>query len=503
MAFLTKFPLFVLLAMAGAVAMLVPSVHAAQLGQWPIARAFLYHSLLFLFITSLAGMAMMNRTPRISARAHLLTLLLCYLLLPAMLAMPVINLVPSLSFGQGYFEMLANLTTTGSTVFSSPAPKPPSLHLWNALVGWMGGFLILMAALAILEPMNLGGFEIRSVVLRSGSGTARRTGASQEASLRIIRVSRRLIVPYVVLTGVLALILIVSGDRPFVAIVHAMAVLSTNGTSPVGGFASGEANIAGEIAIFAFLFFAVSHRLFRLEPGSGKIKKITSDPEIRLAVGIVVLVPLVLFLRHWFAAFEVAEQEDFMAALKALWGGVFTVMSFLTTLGFESAYWDNAQSWSGIGTPGLIFLGLAMLGGGVATTAGGVKLLRVNALYMHGIREMHRLVHPSSIAGSGTSARRFRREGAQLAWVFLMLFLLGFAVIMLLLSATGLTFEASLGLAIASLANTGPAVSMLGLEGADYTTLSDAARYILGGAMILGRMEALAVIALFNPDYWR
>jgi Trk-type K+ transport system membrane component len=42
----------------------------------------------------------------------------------------------------------------------------------------------------------------------------------------------------------------------------------------------------------------------------------------------------------------------------------------------------------------LLLMGLALMGGGVATTAGGVKLLRVYALYKHGAREMERLVHP-------------------------------------------------------------------------------------------------------------
>ena len=61
------------------------------------------------------------------------------------------------------------------------------------------------------------------------------------------------------------------------------------------------------------------------------------------------------------------------------------VMSFLTTTGFESEYWGSSQAWSGLKTPGLILMGLCVLGGGIATTAGGVKLLRVYVLYKHAI----------------------------------------------------------------------------------------------------------------------
>ena len=79
-------------------------------------------------------------------------------------------------------------------------------------------------------------------------------------------------------------------------------------------------------------------------------------------------------------------------------------------------------------------LGLAMFGGGVATTAGGVKLLRVFALFKHGQREMERLVQPSSIGGAGQLARRFRRQGAFIAWIFFMLFAISIAAVTALLA---------------------------------------------------------------------
>jgi trk system potassium uptake protein TrkH len=36
----------------------------------------------------------------------------------------------------------------------------------------------------------------------------------------------------------------------------------------------------------------------------------------------------------------------------------------------------------------------------------------------------------------------------------------------------------------------------------DYSTISLTAKSIFCVAMVLGRLEALAVIALFNPNYW-
>ncbi|BDW85210.1 potassium transporter TrkG [Roseicyclus marinus] len=163
----------------------------------------------------------------------------------------------------------------------------------------------------------------------------------------------------------------------------------------------------------------------------------------------------------------------------------------------------GAQSWSGLETSGLILVGVAIMGGGVATTAGGLKLLRVYALYKHGAREIERLVHPHSVAGAGRLGRRIRREGAFVAWIFFMLFLSSIAVVVLALTATGLPFEQALMLAIAALATCGPLASVAGTDPVIYLALGDATKMILCAAMIVGRMESLVFLAVLSPGFWR
>ena len=189
--------------------------------------------------------------------------------------------------------------------------------------------------------------------------------------------------------------------------------------------------------------------------------------------------------------------------MRAAWGAFFTVLSFATTTGYESAHWGAARAWSGLENPSLILFGLAMIGGGVATTAGGIKLLRAYALLNHGSREMERLVRPSSIAGSGARKRGLRREGAQIAWIFVMLYLVSLALTMLALSLTGMRFEDALAAAIAALTNTGPVFSATTEDASWLTAVSAEGRAVLVVAMVLGRVELLALIAMINPDNWR
>ena len=151
----------------------------------------------------------------------------------------------------------------------------------------------------------------------------------------------------------------------------------------------------------------------------------------------------------------------------------------------------------------LLLLGLAVIGGGVATTAGGVKLLRVFALYQNGLREMERLVHPSSVSGAGSMGRRLQKDGAFIAWIFFMLFALSLALVSIALSATGLSFETALVMTISGLSTTGPLLEMAGDTPIRLSELNVTAKSIFAAAMVLGRRETLAIIALFTPDLWR
>jgi trk system potassium uptake protein len=226
------------------------------------------------------------------------------------------------------------------------------------------------------------------------------------------------------------------------------------------------------------------------------------DHEIQTAAVILVLVPCVLLAVRWLSDAP-EEAQTLVTMLRALWGAVFMTMSFLTTAGLESAEWANTLVWAGVGNPGLVLIGLAIVGGGIATTTGGVKLLRVFALFSHGRGELHRIIHPSATLGGGESDRRLRDEGAFAAWVFFMLYGLTLAVIMGLLTMTGLSFESALVLSVASISTTGPLASVAAEVPIRFADLSVTAKCVLAAAMVMGRMEVLAILALLAPSAWR
>ncbi len=497
-------PLLVNLIGIGALTMLIPALHAYAMDNLVEARVFFYGMILFLVFTTLLAFATANIRPRRVARSHLIALLGAFVVLPVMFAIPFKEIVRDTSFLNAWFEMLSCLTTTGMTLYEDPGRLSLTIHLWRGLVGWMGGFFMWVVAASLLAPMNLGGFEVLSdETVGKGAATTGAPGfRPRETSVRIVATALSLWPVYVGLTAVLWLLLILAGGNATPALIVAMSTLSTSGIVPPGVTPAGW-GLEGEVFVALFLVFALSRALFTnvSQPDLGR--RLATDHELRLGLVIITVVPLFLLLRHWLGAVELGEDVDAWVSLRAAWGGVFTVLSFLTTTGFVSVDWVDARGWSGLETTGILLMGLAVVGGGVATTAGGVKLLRVWALYLHSRRELERLVHPSSIGGSGQAARRLRRQGAEIAWIFFMLFAMSLAIIAAALSLTGLDFEKSMVLSVASLSTTGP-VSQVGAEvPVHLSALGTSAKSILMAAMVLGRLETLAIIALLNPEFWR
>lgn len=500
---LLDLPLIVILIGIAGVMMFVPVFHAVAVRDWLSARAFTYSGMLTTILFVLLSIATISHTPRSLARSHLIALLATFSVLPLLLAVPFYEALDTVPFNDAWFEMVSSITTTGATLFE-PDRLPSTLHLWRGLVAWMGGYFLWVTAIAILAPMNLGGFEVLS-----GGGVGQGVRFDQSSRFvgdpreRLARYGARLLPIYTGLTGVLWIGLTILGDDPFIAFTHAMAVMSTSGISPIGGPDGSGAGLRGEMLMVVFFVFAISRQTFAVEFHRDRWRRLRRDPQMRMGLACLAVVPAILFLRHWVGAYEVDEEADVLSAIRALWGAIFTVWSFLTTTGFASSEWEVARAWSGLQAPGLVLLGLALVGGGVATTAGGVKLLRVWALYLHGLGEMDKLVHPSSVSRSRRGNSRIARKGAFFAWIFFMFFAISLMVLVLSFALTGASFEQAMVLAIAGLTTTGPLVESAAATPIVLNELSHAAKLTFCAAMVLGRLELLAFIALLTSGVWR
>jgi trk system potassium uptake protein TrkH len=492
--------LFILIGAIG-LAMAAPSLFAGIEGDWRSARMFLFSGLFTSFAAAICGLAA-GGARRESPRGELLTLVGVFAITPVFAAAPILLLAPALGPLGAYFEAVSCFTTTGATLIPTPEDAPRALHLWRATLGWVGGFTILVAAAAILTPRNLSGPQYAE----PASPNTRRVGrilALDPGAVRIEREMRVIAPVYIALTATLTVVLVLSGQASFVALSHAMGTLSTSGITPIsGGVAAGGGRV-GEAFIAVCMILAAHRLLFTDRRLRAAPRLALQDPEIHLMAICVGVASAWLFLRHWLGAFTVAAEAETINALAALWGSVFTTISFLTTTGYASGDWVSARDWSGLDSPALILIGLAALGGGVASTAGGIKLYRAYALFSHSANELKRLAHPSMVTPQRISRGGVGWQGVMNAWVYLMLFIFALAAAVMLMTVSGLRFERALLAAISALSNTGPALIVVVDDPAAYAVMPSFAKMVLCVAMVLGRIEILVLVSLFNPGYWR
>ncbi|WP_227751459.1 potassium transporter TrkG [Tabrizicola oligotrophica] len=504
---LLQLPLLVLLLGLAGLAMFLPAGHAFVMRDHALARAFVYMALLVLVAAGMLGLARANAVPRNVARNHLVSLALAYAILPPVLALPLIQRsAGGAEFGAATFEMLSAFTTTGAPVLEGPLK--PSVQLWRALVGWLGGLFALVMVFSVLMPLNLGGVEVETgrIPGRASPATQQITRVA-DPSERMARFAAQIFPVYTGLTLSLWIVMFAAGEDGFVALCHAMAVLSTSGISPVeGGTAMADGGWLAELAMAAFLIFALSRRPLLRLMGQRSAGSLRRDPELGLAAVLVALATLGLFLVALAGAIGQAASLGLQDGLAALWALFFTCLSFLTTTGFVGSGWQEMVNWSGMASPDVVLWGLAIVGGGVAGTAGGVKLLRVHALLRYGEQELDRVIHPNAVGrsrgGAGIS-RAAGLQGAAMAWVFFMIFGLSIAVFAAVLTILGLGFDEALVLVLSALTTTGPLAAQSGGIAAGFAGQEGPVQAVLGLAMVVGRLETLAVLAILLPENLR
>ncbi len=492
-------PLFLKLVCIASLTMWMPAIICLIAEEFYQSRTFFYSGLLGLTFVAIMGITLSSRKKRDDGLSLLMDLGLVYFVLPAFLALPVQQIIMNTSYLNAYLDMVGAFTTTGLPVFDE-ARLPDVLHLWRTFVAWCGGALIWIAAGAIFAPLNIGGYEVSAQTRE-----ARKTGgyglSTTQNTYLLYRQTRELFPVYLGLTFILFCVLFISQVPAGQALIYAMSTLSTSGIVPVN--ADSGIGFIGEASVFIFLIFALTRQSFTTDHGLLNLGGLRQDVELRLAAVLIIGVPILLFVRHWAAALGIESENELLSALRAFWGALFTVASFLTTSGFISEYWQEAQAWSGLETPFVLFMGLAFIGGGFATTAGGAKLLRVYVLYLGVRRELDKMTYPSSVGQSRSYLRGDLRQGASIAWVFFMIYVVAIAVFTVVFSGLHLDFEQACVLVFAALTNTGPLLDVMMVPNVDIIAGSAPFKFALALAMILGRLEILVVIAFLSPTLWR
>jgi trk system potassium uptake protein TrkH len=93
-------------------------------------------------------------------RDGFLLVTLGWILMSAAATIPLLLILPGLSFTDAFFETMSGLTTTGATVLKGLDTLPPAVNLWRAALHCYGGLGIIVLAIAILPLLGVGGMQL-------------------------------------------------------------------------------------------------------------------------------------------------------------------------------------------------------------------------------------------------------------------------------------------------------------------------------------------------------
>ena len=386
----------------------------------------------------------------------------------------------NLAFVDAVFESMSGLTTTGATVLVNLDDMPKSLLFYRQQLQWFGGMGIIVLAVAIFPMLGIGGMQL----YRTESPGP---GKDNKLTPRITETAKALWYIYVSLTLACAIAYWAAGMTAFDAICHSFATVA------IGGFSTHDASIgffnSPAIEAVACIFMVLSGINFALHFLVWRRRNLLlyfADYELRTYFLVLLFVSL--------AVVGILFGKD--ANASALRQGIFQTISYATTTGFVT---ENVSQWPA--SASTLLLLAAFAGGCAGSTAGGIKLVRVLMIYLQGMREVRRLIHPNGVfpikLGTTPVSDRLIESVWSFFSVYALLFFLSVIVIMLTSELDFLTAFSAVG---ATLNNLGPG---LGEVASNYAGLDADIKWVLMFNMMLGRLEIFTLLVLLTPAYWR
>ena len=115
-------------------------------------------------LTAVSGLVLAAITQRhrreLLAKDGFLLVNMVWLVLPAYSALPLMFLVPEITWFKAYFEAMSALTATGATALSGLDNLPVSVNIWRCFLQLIGGLGIMLLVVAVLPMLGLGGMQL-------------------------------------------------------------------------------------------------------------------------------------------------------------------------------------------------------------------------------------------------------------------------------------------------------------------------------------------------------
>ena len=387
----------------------------------------------------------------------------------------------NLSITDAFFESMSGITTTGSTIITDLDSTPKSVLVWRAILQWLGGIGIIVMAITLMPIMNVGGMQL----LKVSSGDA-----SEKILPKTKEITIRLIIIYVALTLLCTLFYKIFGMKFFDSFTHSMTTIATGGFSNYNDSIGHFNNFKIEITSMIFIILGSIPFIAYIKYLSGNKKIFITDVQIKSFIKIIFFSILILFI--YLVIFNKSFSEISLRSIS------FNVISILTGTGYVTT---NFDTWGNF--PLIYFLILMFIGGCAGSTTCGIKIFRVQILYLFLKNQLKKMIYPRGIFVLKYDNNNVNEKFMASIIAFIYLYIIIFFIIAALLSLTGLDFTTSISGAATSISNVGPGLGKLIGPNGNFSQLPDFSKWVLSLGMLLGRLELFAILVLFLPSFWQ
>ena len=423
----------------------------------------------------------LNHDKKLNLQQAFLLTALSWLTIAIFGSLPFIFSNLELSITDSFFESMSGITTTGSTIISNLQEAPKSILLWRAMLQWLGGIGIIVMAITLMPIMNVGGMQLFKI--SSNDSSEKLLPKSKEVALRLIYV-------YLTLTTFCALTYRIFGMSIFDSITHSMTTIATGGFSNYNESIGHFNSLSIEISSMIFIILGSLPFIAYIKFLNGDKKIFFLDTQIKSFIKIIIFSVILLSLYMLF------YTSDFsFINLRPIF---FNVISILTGTGYVAGEFDVWGSF-----PLVFFLMLMFIGGCAGSTTCGIKIFRIQILYVFVVNQLKKIIYPKGIFLIKYDKNTIDDKFMASIISFIFLYLVIFFLLTALLTLSGLDFVTSISGAATSISNVGPGLgSTIGPSG-NFANLPEFSKWILSFGMILGRLELFALLVLFLPSFWK
>lgn len=468
-----------MVAVLGAI-MLVPAAYEGWTGRGqPV--VFVISAAVTTLFGALTALATRNALgSALTIRQSFLLTTVTWVVLPAFAALPLLLMKNPLGVLDAYFEAVSGMTTAGSTVIPEIELLSPGVVLWRSISQWLGGLGIVIVALIFLPVMKIGGMQ-----------HFRSEGFDTMGKIlpRVADISLMLLQIYAALTLLAAVGFLVTGMGAFDAVNHALTAIAT------GGFSTSDQSFsdfppATHYAGVVFMWLSGLPFIRYIQLVNGDVRPLWQDVQVRAyfrwtlyAIGVIV-------------AWRLAKGDTGIEEI--LRTTAFNTVSLFSGTGFGLG---DPSSWGDL--PLLVLIVAGFIGACTSSTGCSIKVFRFLVLFAAIRAQLRQLVHPSRVIPIHLDGRRVSDEVITSVIVMFIAFLLGFGLLTILLSLTGLETRTSITAAWTAICNVGPAFGPeVGATGSVHG-FPPSAKVLMIIGMLVGRLEMLAVLVLLLPRFWR